>query len=134
MGAWGAGTFENDDAADWLADLCDGPNQEALAEALAAVAGAGADEYLEAPDCSAGLAAAEFVAALKGAPGADLPDEARACAAKLETKADPGLVSLALRAVERVRADSELKELWDESEDPAEWYAAVGDLEARLKQ
>jgi hypothetical protein len=44
------------------------------------------------------------------------------------------MVSLALKAVERIKTDSELKELWDESENPAEWYAAVGNLEARLRQ
>ena len=134
MGAWGAGSFDNDDAADWLAEFCDDPNEGALSGALTTVAEADAEEYLEAPECSFGLAAAEFVAALKGAPSSDMPDEARACLAKLTVKANPGLVSLALRAVERIRTNSELRELWDELEDPGEWYAAVGDLEARLKR
>ncbi|MFL6255397.1 MAG: DUF4259 domain-containing protein [Pyrinomonadaceae bacterium] len=44
------------------------------------------------------------------------------------------MVSLALRAIERIRTNSELKELWDESENPDPWYAAVTDLEARVKQ
>jgi hypothetical protein len=47
---------------------------------------------------------------------------------------DPGMISLALRAVVRIKTDSELKELWDESANPSEWYAAVGNLESRLKQ
>lgn len=41
---------------------------------------------------------------------------------------------LAFKAVERIKSDSELKELWDESENPEEWYSAVGDLEVRLKE
>lgn len=134
MGAWGAGIFENDDAVDWLAEFCDDPDTELITEALSAVAEADADEYLEAPDCNAGLAAAEIVAALKGAPNPGLPDEARACLSKLRMKPDLRLVSTALRAVGRIKTDSELKELWDESEEPGEWYAAVGDLEARLKR
>jgi hypothetical protein len=134
MGAWGSGSFENDDAVDWIADFCDGPDKERISEALSTVAEMEAGEYLEAPDCSVGLAAAEVVAALKGAPNPDMPDDAKECLSKLKVKADPSMVSLALRAVERIKTDSELKELWDESENPTEWYAAVSNLEARLKQ
>lgn len=134
MGAWGAGSFENDDASDWLADFRDEPDKELISDALSAVADGDADEYLEAPDCSVGLAAAELVAALKGAPASDMPDEAKRCVEALNVKADAGMLSLALRAVERIKTNSELKELWDESENPGEWYAAVENLEARLRQ
>ena len=133
MGAWGSGSFENDDASDWVADFCDDPDKELISDALSAVAEIDIGEYLEAPDCSVGLAAAEVVAALKGSPNPDMPDDAKQCVSKLKIKADPGMVSLALKAVERIKTNSELKELWDESENPAEWYAAVGNLEARLK-
>ena len=134
MGAWGSGSFENDDASDWIADLCDDPDEGLISEALSTVAEMGAGEYPEAPDCSVGLAAAEVVAALKGAPSPDMPDEAKECVSRLKLNDEPGMVSLASRAVERIKTNSELKELWDESEDPAEWYAAVAHLEARLKQ
>ena len=134
MGAWGSGSFENDDASDWIADFCDDPDKDLIAGTLSTVAEMGADGYLEAPDCSVGLAAAEVVAALKGAPNPDMPDEAKDCLSKLKLKVEPSMVSLASRAVERIKTNSELKELWDESENPAEWYAAVGNLEARLKQ
>jgi hypothetical protein len=133
MGAWGADSFENDDAADWLADFCEGPDTELTSVALSTVAEMAAADYLEAPDCSVAIAAAEVVAALKGAPNASLNDEAKTCLGNLESKADPGLVSLALKSLERIKTKSELKELWDESENPAEWYEAVGNLEARLK-
>ena len=134
MGAWGSGSFENDDASDWIADFCDDPDEGLISDALSTVAEMGADEYLEAPDCSVGLAAAEVVAALKGAPNPDMPDEAKECISKLKIKAEPGMISLASRAVEWIKTNSELKELWDESENPAEWYAAVATLETRLKQ
>ena len=134
MGAWGAGSFENDDAADWLADFCGEPSGGRIANALSTVAEMGVGEYLEAPECSVGLAAAEVVAALKGLPHPDLPEQVRECVTGLKIGAAPEMVSLASRAVERIKTDSELKELWDESEDPGEWYAAVGDLAARLKQ
>jgi hypothetical protein len=133
MGAWGADSFENDDASDWLAAFCDGPDTELTSAALSTVAEMADADYLEAPDCSAGIAAAEIVAAQKGAPNAGLNDEARTCLQSLESKADPGLVYLALKALERIKTNSELKELWDESENPAEWYQAVENLESRLK-
>jgi hypothetical protein len=133
MGAWGAGSFENDDAADWLADFCGAPNKQSIVDALAGVADMGAAEYLEGPDCSVGIAAAELVAALKGAPNRDLTAEARDCVTKLESE-DANLPSLALKTVERIKTNSELKELWDESETQSEWYASLSDLEARLQK
>src|SRR5437868_15092915 len=113
MGTWGSGSFENDDASDWIADFCDDPDKELIPDALSTVAEMDADEYLEAPDCSVGIAAAEIVAALKGAANPDLPDNAKECVAKLKIKADPRMASLALKDVERKMKNSELKELWD---------------------
>ena len=134
MGAWGSGSFENDDASDWIADFCDDPDKELISDALSTVAEMDADEYLEAPDCSAGIAAAEVVAALKGAANPDLSDDAKECVAKLKIKAEPRMASLALKAVERIKTNSELKELWDESESPNEWYSAIYNLETRLRK
>lgn len=134
MGAWGSGSFENDDALDWSANFCDAPDEELLSDALSTVAEVAADEYLEAPECSIGLAAAEVIAASKGAPSSDVPHDLKARLSELNIKVDARMVSLALRAVERIKTSSELKELWDESEGRDRWYAAVTDLEARLKQ
>jgi Domain of unknown function (DUF4259) len=133
MGAWGAGSFENDDASDWLADFCDAPNKQSIVDALATVADMGAADYLEAPDCSIGIAAAEIVAAQKGAPSPNLTGETKNCVTKLNP-VDTNLPSLALTVLERIKSNSELKELWDESETPSEWYASISDLEARLRQ
>ena len=132
MGAWGSSNFENDDASDWLGEFCDDPNKEAISNAFVAVNEIG-DKYLEAPECSMALAAAEVVAALKGVPNQNLPEEARECFVKLKIKPDSNMISAAVNAVGRIRTDSELKELWEE-QDPAEWYMAVDDLAARLRQ
>jgi len=134
MGAWGSDSLENDDASDWLADFCDAPDKELILNTLSAVAEMDVGEYLEAPECSVGIAAAEVVATLRNAPNPSLPDETKNCLSNLEIKADPSMVTLALKAIERIKTNSELKELWDESEIPDEWYQAVGSLEARLKQ
>ena len=133
MGAWGADSFENDDASDWLADFCEAPNRQLIVDVLATVVDLGAADYLEAPDSSVAIAAAEIVAAQKRAPNPNLSAEAKDCATKLESP-DGDTVSLALKALERIKTNSELKELWDESEAPSEWYASMSDLEARLRQ
>jgi hypothetical protein len=134
MGAWGSDSFENDDAADWIGDFCDDPNAEEISAALSAIAETDAADYVEAPECSVAIAAAELVAALKGAPNTDLPDEAKKCVSSLNMSADPATIALALKAITRVKSDSELKELWDESGDPDEWYSAVDNLEQRLRR
>ena len=134
MGAWGSDSFENDDASDWAADFCDKPDQADLVTCLSAVANIADDEYLEAPDSSIGIAAAEVVAALKGAPSTSLPTDTRNCFSSLDLEPEPSLVALAAKAIARIRTDSELKELWDESENPDEWYQSVRSLEERLNR
>lgn len=134
MGAWGADSFDNDDAADWISDFCDSPDQAQIVDTLSTVAQMDADQYLEAPDCSVGIAAAEVVAYLKGAPNATLSDETKSCLSRLNLKADQNLVALALSAMDRIKTNSELKELWEESDSAAEWYQAMNDLDARIKR
>ena len=133
MGAWGADSFENDDALDWLADFCDDPEENVILAALRQVADAGDGDYLEATDCAAGVAAAEVVAALKGATRY-VPEDVKGCLDASHIKPDEHLVETALRALARVRSNSELKELWDESGGGAEWNEALSDLESRLRR
>lgn len=131
MGAWGSGTFENDDASDWLYELEESSDTSVIAEALSVITDAG-NVYLQAPECCNALAAAEIVAALRGHPPADFPANAKKWVAghtKLEVTA---LVKIAQAAIGRIRSNSELKELWDESEPDAEWHASLDNLSARL--
>lgn len=131
MGTWGPGSFDNDDASDWIADFCDNPDETAITDTLLAVINT--DGYLDASECFSGIAAAEVIAALKDAPNPNLSGEAKECIAALQTNADDDKVTLALSVIERIRAESELKELWEESEDASEWYQALDDLEQRLR-
>lgn len=128
MGAWGAGSFDNDDAVDWLADLERSRGVDAIAAAFGAVE---AGDEPEAPESSTAIAAAEAVAALNGHPTADLPGEITDWLASARPHPDPALTERARAAVQRIRASSELKELWDEG-DPAEWHAHLDDLQQRL--
>jgi hypothetical protein len=131
MGAWGSGSFENDDAMDWVGDLKPAAGEAPLRIALRAVATAEPDAYIEALDCSVALAAAEAVAAAKGRPAATLPDEVTAWAAAKPAISDD-TVGLARAAIRRITEASELKELWEESDSADAWHTSVSDLSRRI--
>jgi hypothetical protein len=132
MGTWDAGSFDNDDAADWANEFTDAPSRVLIEDALKAVTQIGG-EYLEAPECSMAIAAAEVVAALHNAPLPQLSGEIRQALGTGKINLDRNLIDLAVKAIERVRSDSELKDLWEEGE-PSDWLAAVNDLEDRLRR
>jgi hypothetical protein len=109
MGAWGAGSFENDDAMDWVIGLAQRSGDAVLRDALTPAATTD-DRYLEAPECSVAIAAAEALAAARGHPNASLPDEvALWVREKPDVSAD--LVDLARSAVDRIVGKSELRDL-----------------------
>lgn len=76
MGARGCGSFENDDAADWVYELESG-GVAAVASALEQVSSVAEDEYLEAHEASAAMAAAEIVAAGRDGDLSKLSETAR---------------------------------------------------------
>lgn len=98
------------------------------------VASAEPDEYVEAADAEEALAAAEVVAALLGKPLEELPEPVEAFLQRNRGK-KPGseLVRLAAKAVKRIQSSSELKELWESSDDAEKWDEVVEDLLSRLK-
>lgn len=130
MGAWGVGTFENDDAGDWVYQLEEANDLELVRSAL--IAAADAPGYLEAPTCAEALAAAEVVAALLDRPAPDLPDDVRSWVSAHRLSVPPDLRAVSLRAVDRVIGDSELKELWAEAEESEVWLSGVQELRGRL--
>ena len=132
MGAWDFGPFDNDDAADWLYDLEESSDTSKLAAALRAVTDSG-EEYMEAPDCASALAAVEIIAALHGHPLPKLPDNAEAWIAKHHGLDVSSLLPAAQAAILRIRTESELKELWNESDDASKWYATLDDVTTRLE-
>jgi hypothetical protein len=129
VGGWGTGSFENDDATNWLANLATiGPAD------LAKIFTQAADDpaYLEAPAASVVVAAAEVVAALNGSPAAVVPPPIDEWLRKYPRISTPELNTLAVRALERVRRSSELKDLWLEADGLNDWTSAIRDLQARL--
>lgn len=133
MGAWGVGSFDNDDAVDWLEGFgADGA--ATLQQALEAVADLDPQDYLEAPEAVHALAAAEIVAAARYGDMSRLPSEA---APRVEEHAGEinaaKLILAARRAVTRVLKSSELKELWEDGAEAEEWEDDVRELLERLK-
>lgn len=133
MGAWGIGSFDNDHASDWLLDLIEGedlaPMRAAIAQVLAE------DDYLDSDLAVEALAAIEVLAATLGRPTAAIQDETefQAWLAELQLQGDPSLVPEALRALERILApESELRELWEETEDYEDWCADVARLRSHV--
>lgn len=134
MGTWGVNAFENDTALDWVWELEESEDLSVVMAALEGPLADDADEYLEAPVCEMALAAAEIVAALKGHPPEKLPPEADDWVKRNRgrLKVDQELIETAHDAIARVVADSELRELWDESEELAAWEKALESLQKRL--
>jgi hypothetical protein len=131
MGAWGHGSFDNDDALDWVGELSQAEDTKHIAETFETVLES--DDYLEAPDASTGLAAAKVVAALLGHPAPGLPEEVTTWLAGKKPPST-GLVKKARLVVERILNDSELKDLWAESEDSSGWQREVEELLKRLNK
>ena len=130
MGAWGIGNFDNDDAADWAYDLSQSTGTLLLVATLEAVSGN--EGYGEAPECSMALAAAEVVAALRGSRDPTLPDNVRRWVARNPVAVDGNLLMLARSAIERIRRESKLKELWQDTENYDDWQSLLENLVRRL--
>ncbi len=128
MGAWGTGNFENDDAMDWVAELETSPDTQLLSSAFNAVTSGGIPDS---PVACVALAAAEVVAALRGKPDADLPEEVQNWVTG-KPEASTGLAESASTAVSRILESSELRQLWEETDDFEEWCKVLTDLKVRL--
>jgi hypothetical protein len=129
MAAWGTGSFENDDAAGWLAKLGTIAPDDLTQIFVQAADNPG---YLEAPAASIVVAAAEAIAALSSSQAPGLPPEIVKWT-KNRPAPTPELRALALRALQRVRKNSELKDLWLEADGLNDWIAAIQDLQTRLE-
>lgn len=130
MSIWGTGSFENDDALDWMVELADSDDDNPIIDALNIVIDQ-ADESPEAPDCAVAIAAVEVVAAWMGDPTEDCPEEVEAW---VEGRPAPPatIISQARYVTEAVLENSELKDLWKNSDEFDEWQTTVNDLLARL--
>lgn len=158
MGTWGYGSFENDDALDWVGDLAEARSLKPVGAALDAALSPTADFGISG-EAEWGMAAAEVVAALGGAPVGDLPEEVTAWIAArpwerrgllsvlmgrgrsagrgVDGERPPRevlgpLVAKAQRVVQRVMEDEGFRGRFLDEAGVAEWEGHARDLAARL--
>jgi Domain of unknown function (DUF4259) len=130
MGAWGAGSFENDAAMDWAGSVQSLEDVRGPFERLKAVGA----EYVDADLACEVIAAAETVAMLMGRKIPNFPEDLGQLLADAG-EPDKQTYHLARGAVMQVMRDSELAELWEEAaaEDGVnEWLAELTSLIERL--
>lgn len=131
MGAWGIGSFDNDDALDWVIEL-EAADDSAILDAAFNTILDDTAQYLDAPDCCSAIAAAEVVAALLGKPDDALPEDVQVWVSA-RPAIDDTLTARARQALASILKVSELKELWEEVDEYDQWLAAVNGLIGRLR-
>jgi Domain of unknown function (DUF4259) len=130
MGSQETGNFGNDDASDWVFELEESSGPGVLKEAFKAVQ---SSSYPDTADSCIALAAAEVVAAAKGMPSTDLPDDVRKWIEDQEAGPIQSLVKAAITAVNKVSTKSELRDSWEESDSWHDWQQVVEGLRRRLQ-
>lgn len=138
MGAWGTGSFDNDDAMDFVGDYEEG-GVDVVTRAFADLSTEAETGFIDVPTACIALAAAEIVANAFGSPREDLPDTVIAV---LDRHAEgiaeeTGLKASAVEAAEAVLAGadtSELYDLWADTDELSDWKEDVGDLVTRLQE
>ena len=130
MSAWDTTAFGNDPAADWAIDLLEAKEPVAFLRRTFLLAKDG--RYLDNEDGSQIVAAAAVVAAARGHVPQGLPENVADWLKGKETTFQP-LAPTALAALRRVTGEeSELKDLWQESDDFAAWKADVAAISGSL--
>ena len=131
MGAHGIGLFDDDDGADFAADVLKSESIEIVEDALR-VAATNEWDDLEHPDGMRALLAAELVASQRGYPSEQLSDQLQMWIEQFGDASDE-TVKLARMAVDRVLRDSETRDLWSDSILFDEWLSKTRDLAERLQ-
>lgn len=131
MGTWSHEPFGNDSANDWAYDLEECTDFSLVAAALKRAADSG--EYLDADEAVEAVAAAEVLAKAlgRGTQSDAYTGKVDAWLASIPAKPSPELSALAQRALAKVLGpESELRELWEESDEFALWEASVVALQS----
>lgn len=132
MGAWNAKPFGNDTALDWLWTLEKAKDASVLNATLQALLDANAEP--EAPLCEEAIAAAAVIEAARREPIGKLPAEAKQWVSERGFIPSDSLVQLAIKALERIATQSELRELWEEARLVTKWQKEIDSLLAGLRK
>lgn len=128
MGTWSCEPFGNDTACDWAYDLEEGPRDFSFVEATLKRAADSEPSDLDADAADEAMAAAETVAKAlgRGTRTDAYTERVDRWVAALTVRPDASLIATARQALERiVSPGSELRELWEDSDDFEEWLGIV---------
>ena len=132
MGTWDTGSFDNDDALDWVYELEEADDLSILVDSFETIL----EQRSESPDetdCTIAICAAEVVAGLMGNPADDLPAEVMDWIGD-QSPPPEGVRKMARTSLKAILRGSGLKELWEETDIYPEWEENVRDLLARLQE
>ncbi|MDA3507368.1 DUF4259 domain-containing protein [Acinetobacter junii] len=135
MGTWSHESFGNDTANDWAYELEDATDFSVIEAALQVALDEG-DEYLDADLAMEAIAAVEVIAKRlgKGTQSDVYTEKVDQWLETISEQPSDGLLSLAKRVLERIVADdSELKELWLESDEYELWLGNIQQLNDALQ-
>ncbi len=135
METWSHESFGNDTANDWAYELEDATDFSVIEAALQVALDEG-DEYLDADLAMEAIAAVEVIAKRlgKGTQSDVYTEKVDQWLETISEQPSDGLLSLAKRVLERIVADdSELKELWLESDEYELWLGNIQQLNDALQ-
>jgi hypothetical protein len=133
MGTWGANPFENDSAADFLAE-CETSASRTVTRALRSVAERKATDFVDIDNGNAAWASCALVALAFGQGDAtELDDNVLDVVARLKPKEEQRILALDALAKLQNRTTSELAALWHEGDEGAKFDAAVARLKEQLQ-
>lgn len=129
-GTWGTGSFENDDALDWISACTGSQGTAAIAATLETAL---STDVVEAPEGAMAVAAAEVVAAARGKGSANLPRALSAWLAHQPRARIASLAPLAQKVLARIGQPgaSELAQLWS-GKNAGKWKEQLAELATRL--
>ena len=135
MGAWGHGPFEDDGALDFVMEIEEAKNPKDII--TTALDQAIASDYLDTDQANAAIVSAAYIDSAVNATKYTTPEMTEPYEADTFPQRFPeldltNLKDKAVTALEKVISEgSELKELWDESEEPA-WQQGIEAMIKRL--
>ena len=135
METWSHESFGNDTANDWAYELEDATDFSVIEAALQVALDEG-DEYLDADLAMEAIAAVEVIAKRlgKGTQSDVYTEKVDQWLETISEQPSDDLLSLAKRVLERIVADdSELKELWLESDEYELWLGNIQQLNDALQ-
>jgi len=144
MGAWGIKNFENDTSLDFKDEILI-KGKKLILNKIRFIIDFPKNNYPYSKDCEEALAAIEFVAAAKDRPCSDFPEDALQWIVdqdildfdtflhKYFMRTSIDIISFSIIAIDRIRNNSELNELWKETDEYNNWLNILDDLKNRLQ-